>query len=180
MRERMKGARVFPIRCQYQGRVYPASVRDDSICHKTRAGHPSSRGRKSNSNNNKKRAAETGQPRSGSQPLTPFIINKESEACRYSNKVFPHTALGKKMRTLADTADHHGSQGLFDSKALPRLVSEDAEQLMRVRLVPITAQGPRRSRQCHPKRNEKRGREKHKGNRKGVKGRRMKTGSGKD
>lgn len=34
------------------------------------------------------------------------------------------------MRTLADTADHHGSQGLFDKKALPRLVSEDAEQLI--------------------------------------------------
>lgn len=135
MRERMKGVPVFPIRCQYQGRVYPASVRDDSRCQKSRTGHP----REESKSNKKKESGRDGPAKIRLSTTHTLYNNKEGEACRYSNKVFPHTALGKKMRTLADTADHHGSQGLFDKKALPRLVSEDAEQLIAcVRLVPIT------------------------------------------
>lgn len=80
MRERMKGSRVFQIRCQHQGRVYPASVKDDSICQKTRAGHP-----REESNSNKKK--ESGRDGPGKIRLstthTPFIINKEGEGVQY-------------------------------------------------------------------------------------------------
>lgn len=53
----MKDARVFSIRCQYQGRVYPASVRDDSRCQKLRTGHPRE---EINSNKKKKESGRDG------------------------------------------------------------------------------------------------------------------------